>query len=106
MDLRKLLFADFGVDYPISGGLGNSRDNPIIVHRAIPNDYVGIEHGVLQCIAKGRGVMIQFKQQALITHNERSIDQIKVQMSRNLGDQTEHTIENWYFDVTDCLGGD
>ena len=106
MDLRKMLLEDFGVDYPISGGLGNSRDNPIIIHRVTPNDYVGVEHGVLKCIATGRRVAIQFKGQALIMHNGRAIDQIKVQMSKDLGDQTEHIIENWYFDVTNCMGGD
>ncbi len=104
MDLRKMLFEDFGIDFPISGGLGNSRDNPIIVHRANPNDYVGVEHGVLHCIARGRRVKIQFKQQALIIHNNRSIDQIKVQMSEEFGDHIEHTIENWYFDITECMG--
>ncbi len=106
MNLRQMLLEDFGFDFPISGGTGNSRDNPIIIHRAIPNNYVGVEHGVLQCIARGRGVNIQFKQQALISHNGRSIDQIKVELSKNLGVQSEYTIENYYFDVTDCLGGD
>ena len=42
MTLRELLKQDFGKDLPISGGMGNSIDNPIIIHREGINDYVGI----------------------------------------------------------------
>jgi hypothetical protein len=43
MTLKDLLKNDFGADLPISGGFGNSIDNPIIIHRNGINDYVGTE---------------------------------------------------------------
>ena len=44
MDLRQLLKADFDIDFPISGGTGNSRDNPIVIHKQVPNDYTSVEY--------------------------------------------------------------
>lgn len=43
MTLKELLKEDFELELPISGGFGNSIDNPIIIHRTEINDYVGTE---------------------------------------------------------------
>jgi hypothetical protein len=44
MNLKELLEKDFGVKLPISGGIGYSIENAIIIHRATINNYVGTEH--------------------------------------------------------------
>ena len=49
INLRALLKADFGVEYPISGGTGNSRDSAVVIHYQVPNDYVAVEYAVLRC---------------------------------------------------------
>ena len=66
INLRNLLKKDFGIDFPISGGTGNSRDNPIVVHKVEPNDYTSVEYGILRCLGEGRRVEWKVLQQAVL----------------------------------------
>ena len=59
MTLKQLLKFDCRVELPISGGNGNSIDNPIIIHKTDPNDYVGIEYFILRCLGGGRRVELK-----------------------------------------------
>lgn len=103
MNLRELLKSDFGVDFPISGGTGNSRDDPIVVHRTHPNDYVGVEYGVIRFLCEGRGVTCNLVQQALILHNGRNIDQLKIETKEVTDTEIITQTENYYFDITECV---
>lgn len=103
INLRNLLKADFGIDFPIAGGTGNSKENPIVILREEPNDYTSCEYGVLDCIARGRGVEWKLVQQAVMHHNGRTLDQMKVKMTQHSSSSMHHTIENYYFDITDCV---
>lgn len=104
INLRALLKADFDIDFPISGGSGGLRESPIVIHYHEPNDYVSVEYNILRCLGKGRGIEWKVIQQALLHIEGRSIDQLKIETK----EITEHEVitqtENYYFDVTDCLG--
>ena len=54
--LRAILRNNFGMDFPVSRGSGNSRDNPIIIHKVKPNDFIAVEYGILNCLGIGRGI--------------------------------------------------
>jgi hypothetical protein len=103
MNLKELLDRDFDMDLPISGGTGQSRDNPIIIHRRIPNDYTSVEYDILRCLGIGRGIEWKVLQQALLSHNGRSIDQLKIETIESRDDEIITQVENYYFDVTECL---
>jgi len=104
INLRAMLKEDFGIDLPISGGTGNSRDRPVIIGYRIPNHYVAVEHTVLRCLGIGRRVEWKLLQQALIEHNGRKLDQMQIETERTTDTQIITQIENYYFDVTECLG--
>lgn len=103
MDLRKLLKEDFGIDFPISGGTGNSRDNAIVIHRESPNDYTSVEYGILRCLGIGRGIEWKVIQQAVMHHESRTLDQLKVQTKEITEDEIITQIENYYFDISECV---
>jgi hypothetical protein len=103
IDLRKLLKADFGIDFPISGGIGNSRDDPIIIHRAIPNAYVGTEYAILRCLGMGRRIEWKIVKQTFFDHNGRALDQLKIETKELTEEEIITGIENYYFDITECL---
>jgi hypothetical protein len=103
-DLRAMLLADFGIDFPISGGPGNSREAPIVIHYATPNDYVGVEHSVVSCLCTGRGVEWRLLLSSLIEHSGRRIEQMKIETKWATESQLITQIENYYFDITDCFG--
>lgn len=102
MTLRKLLFDDFGVDLPISSGLGNSIDNPIILEKTGMNDYVGTEYAVLKYLGMGRRIKWKTLGQEYLIHHNRHIDKIKIETVQTTEDEIITQIENYYFDFTEC----
>src|SRR6187402_3166898 len=105
MNLRDLLRNDFGVDLQISGGTGNSLGNPIIIHRTRLNDYVGTEYTILKFIGLGRRIQWKTIGQESLTHNTRKIDKIKIETKEIKEEQIIDQIENYYFDITECIPG-
>jgi hypothetical protein len=102
MTLKELLKQDFQADLPISGGTGNSIDNPIVIHRVGINDYTGTERFILDCLGKGRRIKWRFLGQQLLFHEDKKIDKIKIEILQM--NETEPHIENYYFDITECFG--
>jgi hypothetical protein len=103
MNLRKLLKADFDIDFPITGGSGNSIDNPIIIQKAEPNDYTSVEYGILKCLGLGRGIEWNFVKQELIYQNDKRFDKISIETKQMTDTEVITTIENYYFDITNCF---
>lgn len=103
MNLRKLLKDDFGIDFPISGGTGNSRDDAITIHREVPNDYTSVEYRILRCLGFGRGIEWEVIQQAVMHHKGRTLDQLKVQTKETTEDEIITQVENYYFDISECV---
>ena len=103
MDLKQFLRQDFGVDFPISGGMGNSRDNPIHIHRIEPNDYTSVEYGVLGCLGRIRSIEWKLLQQSTLHHNGRTLDQLKIETREVTATEIITQIENYYFDITECV---
>lgn len=106
MELKELIKKDFGVDLPISGGTGDSIDNPIVIHRKGINDYVGTEYSILKYIGIGRGIEWETTGQQLMEHNGRQIDQIEIKTRKLTPDKIYTTTEKFYFDITECFGPD
>ena len=104
INLRQLLLNDFGVDLPISGGTGNSLENAIVIQRLVPNDYVATEYAILKYLGLGRGVTWKLLQQQLIEADGRVIDKMKLEVSQTTKTDIITTIENYYFDITECFG--
>lgn len=105
-NLRVLIKNDFGIDFPISGGTGNSLNNPIIIHKVEPNDYVSVEYQILHCLGLGRRIEWKLLQQTLINQNNRKLDQLKIEVKEKTQTETITTIENYYFDITECMAND
>lgn len=104
MTLKDLLSQDFRVELPISGGFGNSIENAVIIQRAGINDYVGIEHLIIECIGKGRQIKWKILGQELIIHNNKKIDKIKIETQQLTEIEIITQIENYYFDITEFFG--
>ena len=103
MDLKERLAEDFDIDFPISGGTGNSRDNAIVIHRQIPNDYTAVEYGILRCLGIGRRIEWKVIQQGVLKHIGRTLDQLKIETKETTETEVVTRIENYYFDITDCV---
>lgn len=106
MIIRDLIKQDFGKDLPISGGDGNSIDTPIVIHRKAGNKYVAMEYFILQCLGEVRQIEWKLVQQALMEHHGRQIDQMKIETIQTTEHEVITKIENYYFDITECIDQD
>jgi len=104
--IKEIIFQAFGVTLPIRGGMGNSMENAVVIERSLPfNDYVSIEHEVLNFIAKGRDVHSWKKVgQQLLFENGKTYDKLLVNVVINQNGKLVQQTENHYFDITECFG--
>ncbi len=104
--LKEIIFQAFGATLPISGGMGNSMENAVIIERTMPfNDYVSIEHEVVNFIAKGREVQSWRKiKQQLLFENGKTYDKLEVEVVINKNGKVLNQTENYFFDITECFG--
>lgn len=94
-----MLLRDFDIDLPISGGTGNSKDNPIVISPT--KNPVEVEYDVLNCLGIGRNVEWKTLGQEFFTYNGKRMDKIKIEVISLTETQIITTIENYYFQLPD-----
>ena len=105
MTLKEIIRKEFGINLPISGGMGNSIDNAIVIDKLDPMmDCVSIEHEVLKYMSMIRGEEFNLIFQELLFHEEKTIDKLKVETIKISGGHTEAREEDFYFDITASFG--
>ena len=104
MDIRELIKKAFNEDLPISGGMGNSIEQAVILESAgLLNDYVSLEFHVMDLISKGRDVSWELKGQELIVKDGRKYDKLMVAVKGINGNPMPLQIEYHYYDITNCM---
>lgn len=104
MNLRELINQHFDTDYPISGGTGNSLDNPIVIEREENDiDYQVVQKGVLYCIGQARDMSWELMENMRVNHNGRELDQLVVEVREKQGGYVKTSTVNYYFDITNYV---
>jgi hypothetical protein len=104
MDIRELIKKAFNEDLPISGGMGNSIEQAVILESAgLSNDYVSLEYQVMDLISKGRDISWELKGQELIVKEGRKYDKLMVAVKGINGNPMPLQIEYHYYDITNCM---
>ncbi len=104
MDIRELIRKVFNDDLPISGGMGNSIEEAVILESAGPmNDYLTLEYQVMDLIAKGRDVSWELKKQSLVVKDDRKYDKLEVAVKGINGNLMPLRLEYHYYDITKCM---
>ena len=84
-------------------GIETLKEDAVILHKVVPNDYVSVEYTILKCLGIGRGIEWKLLKQTLMDCNGRSLDQMKIETKKVTETEVITGIENYYFDVTECL---
>lgn len=101
MDIRELIRKVFNEDLPISGGMGNSIEEAVILESAGPmNDYLTLEYRVMDLISKGRDVSWELKRQSLVVKDDRKYDKLEVAVKGINGNPMPLRLEYHYYDIT------
>jgi hypothetical protein len=104
MDIRELIKKAFNEDLPISGGMGNSIEQAVILESArLLYDYVSLQYQVMDLISIGRDVSWELKGQELIVKEGRKYDKLTVAVKGINGNPMPLQIEYHYYDITNCM---
>ena len=91
--LREIFIKVFDLDLPISGGQGQSVEDPIVID--LEKDGVALEYKIIQLIHELGGKKYKIERQELINQGNRQIDKISVIL-----DDEPYGVRNFYFDIT------
>ena len=104
MDIRELIKKAFNEDLPISGGMGNSIEEAVILESAGPlNDYVSLQYQVMDLISRGRDISWELKGQELVVKDGRKYDKLEVIVKGINGNPMTLQTEYHYYDITNCI---
>lgn len=103
MDLKQLIKSDFGIDLPISGGMGNSIESPIVIEIDGCKNCAEIENTILGCLGLGRRIEWKLLKQQLLKNGEKHIDKLQIETTHNTDYEIITQIENYYFDISICF---
>ncbi|MBP9864218.1 hypothetical protein KBC54_02090 [Patescibacteria group bacterium] len=83
----------FDLDLPISGGDGQSVEDPIIIDA--DEGPVALEYQIIELIHQLGGKKYTFEGQSLISRGDRKIDKLSIVL-----DEDQEHIRSYYFDIT------
>ena len=92
-NLRETIYVFFWVDLSISGGNGQSIDDPILID--VAEDWVSLEYKIIGFIQQLGNKIWRMEKQELIKKGNKYIDKISIVLD---DDQTHY--HNYYFDIT------
>ncbi len=103
--LHDLLLRDWGTGLPISGGSGQSRENPIIV-TATDADTVALSQLLtLRGLGRGRGIFWRSISRALLGEQWPGVEQFTIKAVELTDTQVITQTEHYYFNVSAMLSG-
>lgn len=101
--IRETLLRDWGDDLPISGGWGQSREDPIIVLSSDPTIVAKTQMQVLRGIGRGRGVYWRRLSRELLTDDKPGIERLRIESVELTPSEKITQTSAYYFDVSAML---
>jgi len=102
--IREIISDSFQINLPITGGNGMSIEDAIILEVTEENDYVATEYEVLKFLGYCRSILWKSLGQTLICLDDKKYDCLKIRTSDLMNRNVSDWIEEYYFDITDCMG--
>jgi hypothetical protein len=98
--LHDLLLGGLGIELPIRGGYGGSRQDPIIITAPDVDGVALARLLTLDALGRGRGIFWRTVAQTLLGDEWPGIEQFKIETVRLTETQMITRTENFYFDVS------
>ncbi len=101
--LHDLLLGGLGIELPIRGGYGGSREDPIIITAPDADGVARARLLTLHALGRGRGIFWRTVAQSLLGDEWPGIEQFKIETVRLTETQMITRTENFYFDVSAAI---
>jgi endonuclease III-like uncharacterized protein len=99
LTLGQLLLDRTSIDFHISGGMGSSIEDAIIMEITKRNDFIRREYQILEHLFYIRSLDYQVIKQSLIEDGDKKYDCIKISYELS----GKKYVEEFYFEITDCF---
>lgn len=87
-----------------NNGLGMSLNDPIILPKRNPNDYVSEEYWIARELLERDEVLTpQLSGQELLHVKNKSIDKLTFRLFKITESGTRVLVRDYFFDITDCI---
>ncbi len=101
--LHDLLLGGLGIELPIRGGYGGSREDPIIITVPDADGVALTRFQTLHALGRGRGIFWRTVANTLLGDEWSGIEQFKIETVRLTETQMITRTENFYFDVSAAI---
>jgi hypothetical protein len=101
--LRDLLMGGMGIELPIRGGYGGSREDPIVITAPDMDGVALVKALTLHAVGRGRGIFWRTVANTLLGEEWPGIEQFKIETVRLTETQMITRTENFYFDVSAAI---
>lgn len=98
--LRELLLQDWGLDLPIGGGDGRSRETPIVITETNPQKAAAAQVLILRSLGQGRGIFWRKQARLLLGQDWPCVEQFEIKTVELQPKEQITQIENYYFDMS------
>jgi hypothetical protein len=98
--LHDLLLGGLGIELPIRGGYGGSREDPIVITAPDAHGVALTRLLTLHALGRGRGIFWRTVANTLLGDQWPGIEQFKIETVRLTETQMITRTENFYFDVS------
>ncbi|MCL2429829.1 MAG: hypothetical protein FWD12_11405 [Alphaproteobacteria bacterium] len=102
-NLHDLLLGGLGIELPIRGGYGGSRQDPIVITARDADGVALARLLTLHAVGRGRGIFWRTVAQILLGDEWPGIEQFKVETVQLTETQMITRTENFYFDVSAAM---
>ena len=99
MDIKKYMKQKTGINLPISGGDGQSKDNPVKINSDYKHMLIEVENDFIS-LWLDEGQWKKEEQSLLMLENEKKIDKINIHFIDANGISYKKV---FWFDITDCF---
>jgi hypothetical protein len=99
MDIKKHIKRKTGVNLPISGGDGQSKDNPVKINSDYKHMLIEVENDFIS-LWLDEGKWRKEEQSLLMLENDKKIDKINIHFIDDNGTSYKKV---FWFDITDCF---
>src|SRR5215468_3031956 len=101
--LHDLLLGGLGIELPIRGGYGGSREDPIVITAPDADGVALTRFLTLHALGRGRGIFWRTVANTLLGDEWPGIEQFKIETVRLTETQMITRTENFYFDVSAAI---
>lgn len=99
-NLKESIKSDYGFDLPISGGVGLSADDPIIIDTFDEIDAPNIEWRVIDCVSRSLESAWFLYDKKISKLNDRLIEKVTIAVNYYKDKTPTKVVRDYYFDIS------